>query len=476
VSLRRRFILVFAGFAVILSVLGGVLTWTATRRALESELNDKLRQVAGAAAEVGFQSSLVVGLRPGDENSSAWNLAFQRLRSMQRYVASAYLFKDDRSVLVSTEGPDSLPIGTQLRFLDLYGSELEQAMALGSATTPLFQGVDGRFYKYGFVRLEQSNVLLGVLMRAEYLEPLDRFRRTVLLGSLAAVFLAAVLAGFLAAGVVEPLERLSRVAIRIQRGHLSQPVDVKREDELGRLSKAMERMRVGILQRDEQLRLMLAQVAHEIRNPLGGLELFAAAASETEDPGERARILSRIREEVEGLNHVINDFLVFARPLAPSMELHDVRPSLESAAELVRAEQEGEGTVSLDLPGVPLLARADPGHVRAVALNLLRNAAQAGPNVELDAFLHRGEVVVTVRDDGSGVPPALRDRIFEPFVTDKEQGAGLGLAIVKRLVDENGGRVELTRPGSPGGAGAEFRVYFPGPDELPVPERLSGAD
>ena len=177
-------------------------------------------------------------------------------------------------------------------------------MTLGSSTTPLFEGQDGRFYKYGFVRLEQSEVLLGVLMRADYLTPLDGFRQTTLVGSIAATILAALLAGALAAGVVRPLERLSRAALRIQQGHLNQPVELERVDELGRLSRAMERMRVGILQRDDQLQLMLAQVAHEIRNPLGGLELFAAAAQDMDDPDQE-------HEEVPGqeLLEAVDDVL-----------------------------------------------------------------------------------------------------------------------------------------------------------------------
>jgi signal transduction histidine kinase len=84
----------------------------------------------------------------------------------------------------------------------------------------------------------------------------------------------------------------------------------------------------------------------------------------------------------------------------------------------------------------------------------------------------RGEVVITVVDDGPGVPKAMLDRIFEPFVTDKEQGAGLGLAIVKSVVEGNQGRVEVNnvheKSLEPGG-GAEFRVYFRGAEDIPGP-------
>ena len=112
------------------------------------------------------------------------------------------------------------------------------------------------------------------------------------------------------------------------------------------------------------------------------------------------------------------------------------------------------------------MARADPEHVKRVTLNLVRNAAQAGTKVRVRGESYRGEVVIFVRDDGPGVPEALKDRIFEPFVTDKEQGAGLGLAIVKRVVEANRGRVELMRGDGAGATGAEFRVYFQGVEDI----------
>jgi len=224
--------------------------------------------------------------------------------------------------------------------------------------------------------------------------------------------------------------------------------------------------------------LMLAQVAHEIRNPLGGLELFATAALEAEDPGERVRLLDRVRREVEALNDIINDFLAFSRPLHPQVRVHDIRGPLREAAELTELQlEEGGGALTVELPETPLMARADPDHVKRVILNLLQNAGQAGTRVWMDAWWKNGEVVVSVRDDGPGVSEEVGDRIFDAFVTDKEQGAGLGLAIVKRVLETNGARVvlvnalggddsdNLVRAEDPG---AEFRVYFPGSEDLPL--------
>jgi signal transduction histidine kinase len=213
---------------------------------------------------------------------------------------------------------------------------------------------------------------------------------------------------------------------------------------------------------------MLAQVAHEIRNPLGGLELFASAASEAEDPVQRTEFIAKVRYEITALNRIIDDFLTFARPLRPTGELHDMRVPVREAVELVEIEmRDSGGELTLDLPIDPVMARADSEHVKRVALNLVRNAAQAGKEVRVRCEPYRGEAVLLVRDNGPGVPAGLEDRIFEPFVTDKQQGAGLGLAIVKRVVEANGGRVELSAGDGASGVGAEFRVYFRGGEDFP---------
>jgi signal transduction histidine kinase len=477
-SLRRRFVLALAGFSLLLAVAGGWFAWSVTSRALERELDDKLVWVAGAAAEVGLDGETILQLRPGDEGILLYTAIRTRLLGLLRYVDEAHVFRRENTLLVTTYAPEEFPIGTELRFLAAYRDELDQAWTAGEAVTPVFPGEDGRFYKFGFKRLGETDAMLVVLMQAGFLAPLVDFRNTLVVGSLAAVLLAVLLAALLAGNIVRPLERLSRAALRIQRGRWDQVVADEGGDELGRLARAMERMRTGIVQRDEQLRLMLAQVAHEIRNPLGGLELFASAALETEDREERLRLLGRVRKEVEALNEIINSFLTFARPLHPQVELHDLRQPLQEAADLIEMQIAWDGgTLRTVLPDEPLFGRADPDHVKRAVLNLLQNAAQAGKHVRLEAWWQNGEAVVSVSDDGPGVREELRENIFEPFVTDRERGAGLGLAIVKRVLESNGARVVLVDPEEtkdsdvlvrPVGGGAEFRVYFQGSEDLPA--------
>lgn len=470
-SIRRLFVVSLVAFTVTLCALGGWLAWREASREVEAQLDRQAELVARAAADAGLSSSALLLLEPGFENELGWTSTQARLRALMPYARESYVVGPDNTALVSSLPADSVPIGMPLRFLDQFEPELDSARAWGTSSTRGFVGSDGQLYKWGFAKLDpESPLLLAILMPADYLSPVERLRNRLFYGTAVAAVLAALLAALLAAGIVEPLERLSRVALRIQRGRMDVPVAPERGEELGRLSRAMERMRLGVQERDEQLRLMLAQVAHEIRNPLGGLELFASAAAEAESPDERARLLGRVRNEVSALNAIIDDFLAFARPLTPSRERTDVRESLYEAVELARVEVDRRGgRLEVDLPSEPLLARVNGDQVKRAALNLLRNAAQVATCVKLSAWCENGEVVISVRDDGPGVPEEIRDRIFDPFVTDKEQGAGLGLAIVRKVAEAHGGRVELyDDPETNGATGAEFRVYFGGLEDPPL--------
>jgi signal transduction histidine kinase len=471
--LRRQFALVFVAFSVVVSALGGGLAYRTARGALEDELDQKVWQVAAAAAEMGLDAGVLSSFQPGlgMDTTLAYTSVQQRLRRLRRFVEVAYVLRsDDLTALVTTLPTNTHPIGKDLsRELYPFLAEIQEADSVGQATSEFFYNeTEGRWKKMGFLKLEQSDAVLAVLMPADVREPLDDFRRSVVLGSLAAALVAAIIAWMLATTVTQPLNRLGRVALRIQRGRMDEPVREERGGELGRLSRAMERMREGILHRDEQLRLMLAQVAHEIRNPLGGLELFASAAAEAEDPEERGEFIRKVRSEIADLNEIIDDFLAFARPMRSEGPLHDMREPVREAVELVEMEATAHGkSFTLEMPTAPLMARADPEHVKRITLNLVRNAAQAGNEVLVRCQPYRGEAVLSVSDDGPGIPEELRDRIFEPFVTDKEQGAGLGLAIVKRVVEANLGRVELASAGGSTGDGAEFRVYFRGGEDFP---------
>jgi signal transduction histidine kinase len=213
--------------------------------------------------------------------------------------------------------------------------------------------------------------------------------------------------------------------------------------------------------RGDALSRMGSMVAHEIRNPLGvirgAVELVRERARGGLAPRDR-EALEDVLGEVERLRRLTDDFLDLAREPSISPADVDAAAVVEEAARAL-ARSHPRVDVRLDVPALPV--RADPARLRQVLSNLLQNAAEAGAGrVEIRGAARDGGVFLEVRDDGRGIDPSLRERLFEPFATGRKDGAGLGLAIARRIVERHGGELRLVaRPGP----GAAFEVRLPRP-------------
>jgi two-component system sensor histidine kinase HydH len=228
-------------------------------------------------------------------------------------------------------------------------------------------------------------------------------------------------------------------------------------DRLARRAAALD----GALARDRHLASlgeMSAVLAHEIRNPLaslkGNAQLLAERVAGDRPVHDRAQLLVRETERLEAL---CEQLLAFARA-------HRVEPADTDPAALLRdaaASVDGDRVV-VETDGAPRSWRLDPLRMGQALANLLHNAVQASPpgSVAHAAVRRDGDaLVVEVRDAGPGVPPAERERIFEPFHTTRVRGTGLGLAVARRIVELHGGTIDV---GDAPGGGALFRVRVPG--------------
>ncbi len=209
-----------------------------------------------------------------------------------------------------------------------------------------------------------------------------------------------------------------------------------------------------------------AGIAHEIRNPLGSIRGCAELlASESSVTGQERELLELILRESERVNRLMDDFLSFARVRAPRHEpiaLRDLGEELSAALAMHPQVADGvEMTVTVE--PADLVVPADRDQLRQVLWNLLLNAAQAvgeSGHVRLQARPDddgRG-CRIEVVDDGPGVPPEHRERIFDPFVTSKPAGTGLGLSVARRIARAHDG--DLVCLEAPGG-GTLMRLVLP---------------
>ena len=223
-----------------------------------------------------------------------------------------------------------------------------------------------------------------------------------------------------------------------------------------------------------------AQVAHEIKNPLGSIRLGVAMLRDMTDGEEAHSTIDLVERGIEHLNKLTMDVTQYSRgkPLALSeVDLHGL---LDSSIELAAGSlREKRTPVERDYTTAPLRGRLDEDQLRQVFVNLLANAADAsaeGSPVTVSTTLverpaPRGagangdgagapipHARVTVSDRGSGMDERTRARIFEPFFTTKRRGTGLGLAIVKKIVEQHGGTITVE---SAPGTGTRFHVELP---------------
>ncbi len=208
---------------------------------------------------------------------------------------------------------------------------------------------------------------------------------------------------------------------------------------------------------------LLAEIVHEIRNPLVSIKTYLHLLGE-EDAGRAGEFREVAIDELRRIERLLEVVMQHARPPSPRSDeaIGEIEPALRSAAQLAALRAAGrnisvEVALAEDVPP----ARIAPDALRQVLLNLALNAieaTEAGGKVRLLAAACEAGVSIAVEDDGPGVPVALRARLFEPFFSTKARPGGLGLAITRRLVEEVGGTLAL-EDATP--RGSRFRVTLP---------------
>lgn len=234
------------------------------------------------------------------------------------------------------------------------------------------------------------------------------------------------------------------------------------------------------LQRKDRLAAMgemIAHIAHEIRNPLGSVELFASLLRRdlAEQPGPRT-YAEQISQAVHAMDRLLANLLVYTKPDRTPRAWHRTEPLILDALTLAaHAITKSPVDIRLELdPRLPAVWCHD-GQMKQVFLNLIVNGVQAMPSggvltitlaPDADQVLGLPGVRITVADTGTGIDAAHRSRIFDPFFTTKEEGTGLGLAIVHAIIEAHQGRIDVH---SVVGQGTVMTIVLPHPTALRRP-------
>lgn len=353
--------------------------------------------------------------------------------------------------------------------------------SIGMVATTFFQNTS----------TENTETLLAhdlspILEASEMDMPLRETNSTIIVPFLR--FLIAAFALFLSMAIVltivitntitGPISRLGE-KLSILSLEKNQPLEWNSPDEIGQLISIYNQMiekveeqarQLKKSEREEAWREMAQQVAHEIKNPLTPMKLnvqYLLRAKDQQSAEERERLLSRISktliEQIDSLSRIATEFSNFAKMPKAQLSTFSLNQLLESVYHLFKDQQSDQLSLSLELPEEEIMVHADKEQFLRVLNNLVKNGIQAIPEerpgqIGITLTTENGIASIRVRDNGSGIPEELRDKVFVPNFTTKSSGTGLGLAISKNIVDSVNGQISFE---TQEGKGTEFRVDVP---------------
>jgi two-component system sensor histidine kinase ChvG len=342
------------------------------------------------------------------------------------------------------------------------------------------------------VPIQRYRQVVGAIMLTRGGEEIERAMRAIRIDILqvfaVALAVTVLLSVYLAATIARPLKRLAAAAERVRTGtgrQASIPDFAGRDDEIGDLGRDLRAMTDALWDRMDAIERFAADVAHEIKNPLTSLRSAVETVARVEDPAQQRKLMSIIIDDVARLDRLISDISDASRLDA---ELSRDPPAIVDLRAVLSALVDVQQTTSdvdivLDVPdGADLAVNAFEDRLGQVFRNIIANAqsfSPAGGRIVVGASRHTERagdtVVVTVEDDGPGIPEANLESIFRRFYTDRPTTgpdgraekfgthSGLGLSISRQIVEASGGQIRAENRRAPEGtvAGARFVVEFP---------------
>lgn len=315
-----------------------------------------------------------------------------------------------------------------------------------------------------------------------------RSERTKLaLGLLAAALFSLLLSLFLARTIARPLRRLALAAHRVRQGRsreVNVPRFTRRKDEIGLLARAVSDMSQALRQRIDNIEAFAADVTHELKNPLASLRSAVDGLERIEDPALRRQLLDVVRQDVVRLDRLVGDIgeaartdAELARAAFEPVDLGKLVGQLCAGWEERRLT--GDVRIAFARPrAASAIVMGEPGRLARAIDNLVDNAisfSPAGALVEVVVARVGDEVRIRIDDEGPGVPPHVREAIFNRFVSVRPESddfgrhSGLGLAIARAIVKGHDGEIDVAdRDDAPSGARFTIRLPAAPPEGRPA--------
>lgn len=453
---RIQFSMIVA--VVITLLLVGFITFFSISTQYQTQQDKTIREkISKIASAFGVGSYTKYLNNDNDESQGDFN------EFANTYSADLTLFDRDGVALISTQ-PKIYEFGLQARRMNarayislskLHKSEYVNDEKIGNLN-----------YKAAYIPLRNSkNETIAYLQLPYFSNETDYKERigallNIMINVYALVFIAiGLFAVIIARQITAPLNFIQYSLSKTIYGKKNEPIKWDRNDEIGALVKEYNKMisalensaqRLAQSERESAWREMAKQVAHEIKNPLTplklGLQLLDKSWKDKDPKFDQKfeRFSKSFVEQIESLSSIASEFSAFAKMPDTRLEKLNIFEILTQAVTIFK--QMDNVQIFYQPPGTPFLINADRDQLLRCFNNLLKNAIEAAPAdrmgiIEINFLITSKNILLTIKDNGNGIPEELREKIFEPNFTTKSSGTGLGLAFVKNSIENAGGKV-----------------------------------
>jgi signal transduction histidine kinase len=451
--LHNRIVIPFVLVAVVAAAAAALLTLLVISRSFEARVTEQILNTADVLSRGGFAENPAI------------------VRSVKAITgADVVTFTDGGTILASTLE------GTHLGDLAVVTSAAAIGAATDARSAPVVREVKcDTPCLVAYQRLTgRADARVAVIVEASEVSAATRaVARTMVLIATAGLVVMIAASQMVARRVTAPIERLVVFADAVAGGE-SPGRAAEGNDEIGRLGRSfnhmidrLDRSQASVV-RNEKLALagiLAARVAHDIRNPLSAIKMQTQLLQgQLHGRESHEKLLSAVLHDIATVEAVIGDLIELSRPGELVMRPSSLNAVVDELLQRVEPQMTYrkiviESRLSPDLPNLAL----DPGRFKQAVTNVVVNAAEAMPSggrvtITTRVAADRSTVVLEVCDDGIGIDPAVRERVFDPFVSSKPDGVGLGLVNAKAVVEQHGGRIELG-PREP--RGTRVRITLP---------------
>ncbi len=432
--IRLKWKIALSTFILIILVIIGLYlpNYWQTRIVMEKQLQDHLVENLTLIAD-----DMDNNLLPLLESQSVQQKFKQTLEKYYQNLAaeSIYLF-DDKGILLAVAGNQNNAVKSLM--LNAFKVKRHKQWI----NNPAFEDNRGEFYLSVFRQLSET-YYLGISANAEYLKELAQLRRQMIILSLSILAITLVGTFIFSITLTKPLQKLTQFARQIGRGQQRKIDFSSRTDEMGILYNSMLEMQQQIQQREKENKQIVASVAHELRNPIAGMQINSELLLEKVTAGDE-KYAAAIHQDLAKLAEIVDSFLNYSRSIDANLEpvcllelLTEILKTNHFAAYADRIVIHGDG-----------IAKIHASKMKHVFINLLNNGLEASPEtekIEINILQQPDHIRITLKNIGTPIDPETRSQIFEAFFSTKENGVGLGLPIAKSIVEQHGGELFLEK-------------------------------